>query len=163
MPITTSFGRFAASFARVTRAVRRYLGARLAHAEIERRVELVGGFHTMRQTMELAVVTVCALCGLAAGATSAAEYPVAGVKPYERPEGAPVISQVHRDRTWYIRAVQGIAQPYPESLRFLESQGNWSTPFNQPGMTGPYDIRGWHSQSARGSATNHDHLRGSTK
>ena len=27
---------------------------------------------------------------------------------------------------------------------FLEDQGNWYTPFNHPGMTGRYDIRGWH-------------------
>jgi hypothetical protein len=37
-----------------------------------------------------------------------------------------------------------VSQPYPASLRFLEDQGNWYTPFNRPGMLPPYDIRGWH-------------------
>jgi len=34
--------------------------------------------------------------------------------------------------------------PYPSNFRFLEDQQAWYTPFTQPGMTGAYDIRGWH-------------------
>jgi hypothetical protein len=49
-----------------------------------------------------------------------------------------------RTPAWYAQALTGISQPFPYSLRFLEDQGNWYTPFNRPGMPGRYDIRGWH-------------------
>lgn len=73
-----------------------------------------------------------------------ADYPVAGTNPSMRPVEAPVIHQVHRDSAWYQQALHGIEEPYPTSFRFLEDQGDWHTPFNQPGLTGPYDIRRWH-------------------
>lgn len=79
-------------------------------------------------------------CGIAQ-----AEFPIAGLKPYERPAGAPVISQVVRDDAWYRTALTGVSKPYPGSLGFLEDQGNWDTPFIYPGMTGRYDLRGWHT------------------
>lgn len=69
---------------------------------------------------------------------------IAGVEPYQRPAGAPVITTVDHDHDWYMRALHGIASPYPASLRFLEDQGNWYTPFDHPGATGRYDIRNWH-------------------
>ena len=69
---------------------------------------------------------------------------IAGVEPYQRPAGAPTITTVDHDHDWYMRALHGIAPPYPANFRFLEDQGNWYTPFNRPGMTGRYDIRGWH-------------------
>jgi hypothetical protein len=75
-----------------------------------------------------------------------AEYPVSGLTPYERPSDAPVLEQVIKDNVWYQNALTGISTPYPYSLRFLENQGNWYTPFNHPGMTGPYDIRGWYTE-----------------
>ncbi len=93
-----------------------------------------------RQTLGLFV----ALSAFAASTTAPAEYPVAGVKPYERPAHAPAITQVKKNKAWYDQALTGLEPPYPESFRFLEDQGNWYTPFNRPGMTGPYDIRGWH-------------------
>ncbi len=69
---------------------------------------------------------------------------VAGVEPYQRPAGAPMITTVDHDHDWYMRALHGIASPYPASLRFLEDQGNWYTPFDRPGAAGRYDIRGWY-------------------
>ncbi len=82
-----------------------------------------------------------------AGAVTGGELPlgVAGTQPDQRPAAAPVIEQFTKGQAWYQQALTGITQPYPASLRFLEDQGAWYTPFNQPGMTGPYDIRGWHS------------------
>ena len=71
-------------------------------------------------------------------------YPIAGINPSERPLGAPVIQSVQRDMSWYQTALTGVSQPYPNSLLFLENQGNWYTPFNRPGMPGRYDIRGWY-------------------
>lgn len=73
-------------------------------------------------------------------------YPVAGVTPDQRPEGAPVIKEFVKDADWYGNALKGVISPYPASLHFLENQGGWYTPFNHPGMTGPYDIRGWHEK-----------------
>ena len=76
--------------------------------------------------------------------SSVSAYPIAGVKPDQRPEGAPVIKEFVKDGAWYKNALNGVDSPYPASLHFLENQGGWYTPFNHPGMTGPYDIRGWH-------------------
>ena len=72
------------------------------------------------------------------------EFPIAGLDPAERPAEAPVIQGVMHPPAWYAHALTGISRPIPASLRFLEDQGNWYTPFNEPGMTGRYDLRGWH-------------------
>lgn len=84
--------------------------------------------------------------GLASG-PMAAEYsfPIAGLTPWQRPAGAPVITQFEKDADWYTQALHGITRPYPPSFRFLEHQGAWHTPFDRPGMPPPYDIRNWHT------------------
>lgn len=69
---------------------------------------------------------------------------IAGVEPYQRPVGAPMITTVDHDHNWYMRALHGIGRPYPASFRFLEDQGNWYTPFDHPGTTGRYNIRNWY-------------------
>lgn len=69
---------------------------------------------------------------------------VAGVHPEQRPVNAPKMQEVKKDKAWYDTALKGVIPPFPPSLRFIEDQGNWYTPFNQSGMTGGYDIRGWH-------------------
>lgn len=74
----------------------------------------------------------------------AADYPVAGTAPWQRPMGAPIIEWVQHNRTWYEKALVGVNTPYPQSLYFLDNQGNWYTPFTRPGMVGPYDLRRWH-------------------
>ena len=71
-------------------------------------------------------------------------YPIAGTQPSQRPVGAPTIEAVLKQPDWYKRALTGVSQPYPQSLYFLENQGNWDTPFNRPGAPGRYDIRGWY-------------------
>jgi hypothetical protein len=78
-----------------------------------------------------------------------AEYisPTAGVQPDQRPAGAPVITKVAKNKAWYKQAETGLQPPFSHSLSFLFYQGNWHTPFNEPGMLGKYDIRGWHNQS----------------
>lgn len=95
----------------------------------------------------LRLLGLAAVCGGWSGSLLAeGGQPIAGLQPSQRPEGAPVIREVDREPDWYTRALTGISQPYPASLRFLEDQGNWYTPFTRPGMTGRYDIRGWHDQ-----------------
>ncbi|MCP4383074.1 MAG: hypothetical protein GY798_16905 [Hyphomicrobiales bacterium] len=72
---------------------------------------------------------------------------IAGLTPDRRPADAPEIVAVVKGPEWYRIALTGIEPPYPSSLRFLEDQGNWYTPFNRPGATGRYDIRGWYGSS----------------
>lgn len=69
-------------------------------------------------------------------------YPIAGVDPDRRPEGAPIIREVQRSKDWEKRFYQGISKPYPPHLDAVD-QGAWYTPFSRPGMTEPYDLRGW--------------------
>ncbi len=97
-----------------------------------------------RKPLVLAAVVCTASCSLGSFASAVAGYPIAGVEPYQRPAGAPVIQQVDKSGGWYSQALTGISQPYPSSLNFLEDQGNWYTPFNRPGIPGRYDIRGWY-------------------
>jgi len=85
------------------------------------------------------------LCALVYATGAQAEgTPIAGLVPDRRPVAAPTISEFAKDAAWYAQAVHGVEGPYPASLRFLEDQGAWFTPFSRPGMTGPYDIRRWH-------------------
>lgn len=76
-----------------------------------------------------------------------ADYPVAGTAPWQRPVGAPIIEWVQHDRAWYEKSLTGINTPYPQSLYFLDNQGNWYTPYTRPGMLRPYDLRGWHNKT----------------
>ena len=69
---------------------------------------------------------------------------ISGLTPDRRPAGAPTITKFQKTDGWYQQALKGIEKPYPASLRFLEDQGAWSVPFNQPGMPGRYDIRRLH-------------------
>ena len=105
----------------------------------------------------LAVLPLCGLLlaglqGVVPGRAAPVYSPdnpfIAGVKPNQRPAGAPVLKTYPRDAAWYERALHGISEPYPYSLRFLEDQGSWFTPFIHPGMTPPYDIRHWHERKA---------------
>lgn len=88
-------------------------------------------------------------CLLAAEA-GAQDLPIAGLAPDARPAGAPRLETDFKGPDWYRRALTGVTRPYPYSLRFLEEQGAWHTPFTVPGMTGPYDIRNWHRPAQAG-------------
>ncbi len=97
-----------------------------------------------RRVLALPLAAVVSLTALTVTAPMAAETFVAGVHPDRRPEGAPRITAPNRPQSWYVAAVRGVEPPYPQSLFFLDNQGDWYTPFNRPGMPGRYDIRGWH-------------------
>lgn len=75
---------------------------------------------------------------------------VAGLTPGQRPTDAPRISTFEKSAAWYRQALTGLTAPHPASLRFLEDQGAWHTPFTRPGMTGRYDIRNWHVPASTG-------------
>lgn len=97
--------------------------------------------------MYVALSILSALFLSFAALSVSADYPIAGIEPSQRPLNAPVIEWVRHDESWYRYALTGIQPPYPRSLYFLDNQGDWYTPFNRPGMTGRYDIRGWHRPS----------------
>lgn len=84
--------------------------------------------------------------------TSLAQDRIAGLTPYERPADAPrITADPTPDRA---RMLRGITDPVPPSLlQFLDDQGGWYTPFNRPGMTPPYDLRGWHAPPTTYSMT----------
>ena len=102
--------------------------------------------------MQLSVLILsgCCLGLLVMGSAVVQGAEIAGLSPSVRPAGAPVIADFQRDQAWYQRALTGVEPPYPASLRFLEDQGAWFTPFNHPGMTGPYDLRQWHQSAEQG-------------
>jgi hypothetical protein len=97
-----------------------------------------------------ALATLAALL-VAAPVDLLADEFIAGTDPSRRPVGAPVLPSYSKNAVWYRAALSGIEPPYPYSLRFLEDQGAWYTPFNRPGMTGPYDIRNWHDSASGGA------------
>ena len=70
-------------------------------------------------------------------------YPIAGIHPDQRPDGAPIVRDAPRTRDWEERVFHGIAKPVPSNLGAADL-GAWYTPFNHPGMSGPYDLRQWH-------------------
>ncbi|WP_309293591.1 hypothetical protein [Azonexus sp.] len=81
---------------------------------------------------------------LAVEAVSAPVF-VAGTAPDRRRADVPMIKVAPPlDEQ---RALHGVDQPYPALLlSMLRDQGAWYTPFTQPGMTDPYDIRSHHRQ-----------------
>ena len=94
----------------------------------------------MRKALGVIGLLLSSTTGTAAAETAA----VAGLAPWERPAAAPLITEMAKAADWCARALTGVEPPYPASLRFLEDQGAWHTPFTHPGMTGPCDIRRWH-------------------
>jgi hypothetical protein len=86
-----------------------------------------------------------AIGGQPAHAAEPEAVAIAGVRPYERPAGAPAMRASDRDRSDE-RQFRGVVAPYPATLRFVANHGGWFTPFTEPGMTGRYDLRGYHNQ-----------------
>ncbi len=104
--------------------------------------------HIVHSSFCVALLLALFALPVGAAADEPQVYPIAGVAPDQRPQGAPTITEFAKDGGWYELALTGVVQPYPMSLRFLEDQEAWYTPFTHAGMTGPYDIRGWHTKAA---------------
>lgn len=94
----------------------------------------------------LGALTLSLLAGTPA---SAGEGFVAGSTPQRRPADAPVIKAFNASAEWRKAALTGIGEPLPPSLKFLDQQGAWYTPFDQRGMPGYYDLRGLHAAAAK--------------
>ena len=107
------------------------------------------GIYQIKHNVERQL-TLIGAAGVALAMSSAvlgAQTVVGGITPSIRPVDAPRIEHIARDESWFRQALTGVSTPFPPSLRFLDYQGEWHTPFNRPGMTGPYDIRRWHTPS----------------
>jgi hypothetical protein len=95
------------------------------------------------------LTTFIAGCAIATGTLSALAVdaaPIAGLTPERRPAGAPTIAIAPAYDGADSPFLHGVTEPIPASLKFLLDQGNWYSPFGHPGMTGRYDIRGWHAK-----------------
>lgn len=89
---------------------------------------------------------------LSAPVSVVAQEFVAGTAPDRRPLGAPRVDVFTLTPELRAKALRGVSKPVPPSLRFVEDQGGWFTPFTQPNMPPPYDIRELYPASARGPA-----------
>ncbi|HMZ01010.1 MAG TPA: hypothetical protein PLW24_20690 [Burkholderiaceae bacterium] len=94
-----------------------------------------------------------ALIVLAAGLSGAPvlaqslDLSVAGLQPDRRPEAAPRQVAPTADAALKQRRLQGVEQPWPGNVERIAEQGAWFSPMFAPGMTGRYDLRGWHRHS----------------
>lgn len=84
---------------------------------------------------------------------------MAGLTPWQRPAGAPVIKEFVKDKQWVETFYHGVQKPYPPHLGEA-SQGAWFTPFNHPGMLGTYDIRKWHQSAVQPAPQPKDKAKG---
>ena len=97
----------------------------------------------------------CLLVGavLAAWAPMAVAQPaVAGLHPDRRPDSAPQLTtdDVSADR---LKAyLHGVSEPVPGNVGTIAGTGHWWVPLRHPGMTGPYDVRAWHTGAAPAAA-----------
>jgi len=80
----------------------------------------------------------------AAGAAAQTAGYVAGLHPDRRPDAAPQLEETARTPDQLERALHGIEKPVPGNVTSIAATGNWWVPLRQPGMAGPYDLRGWH-------------------
>lgn len=101
-------------------------------------------------TPPLAALLATLLAVLPSSPVRAAETApvVAGLTPYERPAGAPVVRAFAQSPEWLRQATRGIAGALPSGLKFVADQGAWYTPFTEPGMPGYYDIRNLHDNKS---------------
>lgn len=107
---------------------------------------MLGADCAMLLLVTLASIALMAMTAMAEVAVTGEPSYIAGTTPAERPAGAPALATFQKPDGWYARALTGLNAPYPASLGFLDHQQGWFTPFDHPGMTGPYDIRNWHTR-----------------
>lgn len=93
----------------------------------------------MNLALRLSIFALFALCT----AAFADDGFVAGLRPHERPRGAPAVERFEPEAAWRANALRGIGEPQV-GLGFLKDQGVWYTPFTRPNLLGRYDIRGLH-------------------
>ena len=69
---------------------------------------------------------------------------VAGTAPSQRPANAPTIKQHQITPDALGKRLHGVSDPLPTNVVDAAMAGAWFMPLAHPGMTYPYDLRGWH-------------------
>ena len=77
-------------------------------------------------------------------ATPVAGAPIAGLQPHQRPAGAPTETDQPASPEQMARWLRGVSAPHPGNVDTIAATGRWWVPLRGPGMTPPYDPRGWH-------------------
>lgn len=92
-------------------------------------------------------------CTLALSASAWSADFIAGTEPAQRPAGAPVIQEHQLSPDELGKRLHGVADPLPTNVVNAALAGAWFMPLAHPGMTPPYDIRGWHGAKASPTST----------
>ncbi|MDR0274866.1 MAG: hypothetical protein LBI48_05935 [Burkholderiaceae bacterium] len=98
--------------------------------------------------MRVLVLFALGLTVCATGAAAQTAGYVAGLHPDRRPDAVPQLEEAARTPDQLERALRGIEKPVPGNVASIAATGNWWVPLRRPGMTGPYDLRGWHEGPA---------------
>lgn len=69
---------------------------------------------------------------------------IGGSTPSQRPANAPTVTQFQISPEALGRRLHGVTDPLPNNVVEAALAGPWYMPLAHPGMTPPYDIRGWH-------------------
>jgi hypothetical protein len=93
----------------------------------------------MKSSVLVLVLSVLGFTGSAWGSGF-----IAGSAPGQRPANAPTIKQHQITPEALGRRLHGVADPLPNNVVDAAVAGSWFMPLAHPGMTGPYDLRGWH-------------------
>ncbi|MCX7945619.1 MAG: hypothetical protein N2557_01405 [Hydrogenophilus sp.] len=84
---------------------------------------------------------------------------IGGTQPDRRPLNAPIQTQPLTEQKRERVASHGISAPIPGNIpKIIKDQGGWYTPFNRPGMTSYYDLRGWHAKDPKAVEKAGEHL-----
>lgn len=95
----------------------------------------------IRASCRLALLSLCSLA-------NAAPF-IAGTAPDRRPVDAPVVTQYGVDPAGVQLFLHGVVEPAPSNVADAVRSGPWFMPLRAPGMTPPYDIRGWFPAAPR--------------
>lgn len=77
---------------------------------------------------------------------------VAGLVPDQRPAGTPVKADSPPTSEQMARYLKGVEGTPPGNVTHIVGTGNWWVPMRHPGMTPPYDPRGWHTSTPAAAA-----------
>jgi len=104
------------------------------------------GVSIVMRKIKVPVFLIGQFCLIAVAPAQVSE--VAGLRPYQRPVGAPVVERFEQSDAWRAQALKGVGEPRT-GLGFLSDQGPWYTPFNRPNLQGRYDIRQLHDNDKK--------------
>lgn len=102
----------------------------------------------MRRFSFLLAIVFCLPAAATAQQTSSSAQTaaafVAGLHPYQRPDGAPIVKEEPLSEDKLKTYLHGVSTPVPGNVELITATGNWFVPMRYRGMPGLYDIRGWY-------------------